>query len=114
MTQKPEIDFIEGPAPTTLVITDLIVGDGPEAVPGGRVEVHYLGVEFDSGEQFDLTKLYRLNYADFSLAMSVLKEWRLDSFRYEPGAVSRAAADPAVAVDAIVLEYGRREEPSAV
>ncbi len=53
MTQKPEIDFIEGPAPTTLVITDLIVGDGAEAVPGGRVEVHYLGVEFDSGEQFD-------------------------------------------------------------
>ena len=68
----------------------------------------------DSGEQFDLTKLYRLNYADFSLAMNVLKEWRLDSFRYEPGAVSRAAADPAVPVDAIVLEYGRREEPSAV
>lgn len=53
MTQKPEIDFIEGPAPTTLVITDLVVGDGAEAVPGGRVEVHYLGVEFDSGEQFD-------------------------------------------------------------
>ncbi len=53
MTQKPEIDFIEGPAPTTLVITDLIVGEGAEAVPGGRVEVHYLGVEFTSGEQFD-------------------------------------------------------------
>ena len=68
----------------------------------------------DSGEQFDLTKLYRLNYADFSLAMSVLKEWRLDSFRYEPGIVSRAAADPAVAVDAIVFEYTKREEPSAV
>jgi len=53
MTEKPEIDFIEGPAPTTLMITDLVVGDGAEAVPGGRVEVHYLGVEFDSGEQFD-------------------------------------------------------------
>jgi hypothetical protein len=68
----------------------------------------------DSGDQFDVTKLYQLNYADFSLAMSVLKEWRLDSFRYERGVVSRAAADPAVPVDAIVLEYGRREELSAV
>jgi hypothetical protein len=43
-----------------------------------------------------------------------MREWRLDSFRYERGIVSRAAADPAVAVDAIVLQYGRLEEPSAV
>jgi len=50
---KPEIDFIEGPAPAELVITDLIVGDGAEAVPGGRVEVHYVGVDFETGEQFD-------------------------------------------------------------
>lgn len=50
---KPDIDFIEGPAPTELVITDLVVGDGAEAVPGGRVEVHYVGVDFETGEQFD-------------------------------------------------------------
>ena len=53
MSQKPEVDFIEGPAPTTLVITDLVIGDGAEAVPGGRVEVHYLGVDFENGEEFD-------------------------------------------------------------
>ncbi|CAB4901759.1 MAG: FKBP-type peptidyl-prolyl cis-trans isomerase [Actinobacteria bacterium] len=53
MTQKPEIDFIEGPAPTTLIITDVIVGEGAEAVAGGRVEVHYLGVDFENGEEFD-------------------------------------------------------------
>ena len=68
----------------------------------------------DSGEQFDLTKLYQLNYSDFALAMNVLKEWRLDAFRYERGIVSRAATDPGVVVDAIVLQYGRLEEPSAV
>ena len=50
---KPDIDFIEGPPPTELVITDLIVGEGAEAVPGGRVEVHYVGVDFETGEQFD-------------------------------------------------------------
>ncbi|QIS08645.1 MULTISPECIES: FKBP-type peptidyl-prolyl cis-trans isomerase [Nocardia] len=50
---KPEIEFQEGPAPTELVIKDLTVGEGKEAVPGGTVEVHYVGVEFDSGEQFD-------------------------------------------------------------
>ena len=53
MGTKPEIDFIEGPAPTELVITDIIVGDGAEAVSGAKVDVHYVGVDFENGEQFD-------------------------------------------------------------
>ena len=53
MTTKPEIEFIDGPAPSELVITDIVVGEGAEAVPGGRVEVHYVGVDFETGEQFD-------------------------------------------------------------
>lgn len=51
--QKPEIDFPEGPAPTELVIEDITVGDGPEAQASSTVDVHYLGVEYDSGEEFD-------------------------------------------------------------
>ena len=51
--EKPEVDFQEGPAPTQLVIKDLIVGTGAEATPGAKVTVHYVGVEFESGEQFD-------------------------------------------------------------
>ncbi|MBO0885698.1 MAG: FKBP-type peptidyl-prolyl cis-trans isomerase [Mycobacterium sp.] len=50
---KPEIEFQAGPPPTELVIEDLVVGDGPEAVPGASVQVHYVGVEFDTGEEFD-------------------------------------------------------------
>jgi len=50
---KPEVDFVEGPAPETLVISDIEVGDGAEAKPGDRVEVHYLGVDFESGDEFD-------------------------------------------------------------
>jgi len=50
---KPEIDFMQGPAPVELVITDVVVGTGAEATPGATVDVHYLGVEFDTGEQFD-------------------------------------------------------------
>ena len=53
MSTKPEIPFPDGPAPAQLVIEDLTVGDGPEAVPGGTVEVHYVGVDYDSGEEFD-------------------------------------------------------------
>jgi peptidylprolyl isomerase len=53
MASKPEIEFIEGPAPEVLEITDIIVGEGAEATPGARVDVHYLGVDFETGEQFD-------------------------------------------------------------
>ncbi len=53
MASKPEIEFFEGPAPEVLVITDIIVGEGAEATPGARVDVHYLGVDFETGEQFD-------------------------------------------------------------
>src|SRR3979490_2674386 len=53
VTTKPEIEFPDGPAPTELVIKDLVVGDGAEAVPGGNVEVHYVGVQYDTGEEFD-------------------------------------------------------------
>ena len=34
-------------------IRDITVGDGAEAVPGANVRVHYLGVEYASGEEFD-------------------------------------------------------------
>lgn len=50
---KPEIDFFDGPAPTELVVTDLVVGTGAEASPQSTVDVHYVGVEFDTGEEFD-------------------------------------------------------------
>ena len=50
---KPEIEPTLGEAPTDLVITDLVVGDGPEAAPGATVDVHYVGVDFETGEQFD-------------------------------------------------------------
>ena len=53
MATKPEVDFPDGPAPSQLVIEDIIVGDGPEAVAGANVEVHYVGVEYDTGEEFD-------------------------------------------------------------
>lgn len=50
---KPEIDAPEGTAPAQLEITDITVGDGAEAQSGSTVNVHYVGVEYDSGEEFD-------------------------------------------------------------
>ncbi len=50
---KPEVDFRTGEPPAGLTIRDITVGGGAEAVPGAKVRVHYLGVEFASGEEFD-------------------------------------------------------------
>jgi peptidylprolyl isomerase len=50
---KPEIEFPEGPAPAELQIVDLVEGSGAEAQASSTVDVHYLGVEYDSGEEFD-------------------------------------------------------------
>lgn len=53
MSEIPEIDPPEGPAPSELQIVDEIVGDGAEAKAGDIVDVHYVGVAFSSGEEFD-------------------------------------------------------------
>ena len=51
--EKPEIDFPEGDAPTDLEIVDITEGDGEEAKVGHTVNVHYVGVAFSTGEEFD-------------------------------------------------------------
>ena len=53
MTEKPEIDFPEGPPPADLEITDLTEGSGAEATAGNTVSVHYVGVAHSTGEEFD-------------------------------------------------------------
>ncbi|WP_444963297.1 FKBP-type peptidyl-prolyl cis-trans isomerase [Nocardiopsis sp. M1B1] len=51
--ERPEIDFIEGPPPAELEVTDIQVGEGAQAGHGSTVDVHYVGVAFSSGEEFD-------------------------------------------------------------
>lgn len=51
--QKPDVDPIDGPPPTDLVVEDIQLGDGAEAVAGQTVRVHYVGVAHSTGEEFD-------------------------------------------------------------
>jgi peptidylprolyl isomerase len=53
MTEKPEVEFPGGEPPTDLQVTDLTVGDGAEATPGSTVQVHYVGVAYSTGDEFD-------------------------------------------------------------
>jgi peptidylprolyl isomerase len=66
MAQKPDITIPEGAPPTTLVVEDLTVGTGPEAVAGQRVDVHYVGVSWSTGQQFDASWDRRATF-DFKL-----------------------------------------------
>jgi peptidylprolyl isomerase len=50
---RPEIDFPGGEAPAELQVTDIWEGDGGVANPGDMVQVHYVGVAFSTGEEFD-------------------------------------------------------------
>ncbi len=50
---KPEVDFPGGEPPADLEITDIWEGDGKVAGPGDTVRVHYVGVAFSTGEEFD-------------------------------------------------------------
>ena len=50
---KPDVTIPDGDAPADLQIEDLTTGDGPEATAGQQVDVHYVGVSWASGKQFD-------------------------------------------------------------
>ena len=52
-SEKPIVTIPEGDAPTELVIEDLTVGEGDEATAGKTVDVHYVGVAWSTGAQFD-------------------------------------------------------------
>ncbi|AVZ72091.1 peptidylprolyl isomerase [Streptomyces lunaelactis] len=51
--EKPEIDFPGGEPPADLEIKDIWEGEGPVAKAGDTVSVHYVGVAFSTGEEFD-------------------------------------------------------------
>jgi len=52
--EKPEVEVASDQPPSyQLELEDLAVGDGEEAVSGRVVEVHYVGVSWASGKQFD-------------------------------------------------------------
>lgn len=51
--EKPSIDIPAGDPPADLVIEDLEQGSGTEATSGMNVLVHYVGVGWSDGKQFD-------------------------------------------------------------
>ena len=53
MATKPVITVPDTPPPADLVTIDDVVGTGAEATAGTTVTVHYVGVSWSTGRQFD-------------------------------------------------------------
>jgi len=51
--ERPQIDKPGGDIPFELGVDDIVVGDGDEATKGSKVAVHYVGVAFSTGDEFD-------------------------------------------------------------
>ena len=50
---KPTVTIPQEAPPAELVKIDIIVGTGDEAVKGKNVSVHYVGVAWSNGQEFD-------------------------------------------------------------
>jgi len=75
VADKPVITIPAGTPPSELLIEDEIVGDGDEATVGKRVVVHYAGVAWSSGQEFDAS-WNRGDTFDFRLgAREVIEGW---------------------------------------
>lgn len=53
LTVQPVPQIEDGAPPCDLVITDIVVGTGAEAVAGVQADVKYVGVLYDGGTEFD-------------------------------------------------------------
>ncbi|MEP6911075.1 MAG: FKBP-type peptidyl-prolyl cis-trans isomerase [Actinomycetota bacterium] len=51
--ERPQIEKPEGDIPFELGTDDIVVGEGEEATKGTKVSVHYVGVAFSDGQEFD-------------------------------------------------------------
>jgi len=75
LSAKPDVPEPAGTPPDELVTDDVVVGDGDAAKPGSHVTVHYVGVSFSNGKQFDAS-WDRGKPFDFPLgAGSVIQGW---------------------------------------
>ena len=53
LSKKPTVEVPEGAPPPGLQIVDIVEGDGATARAGDTATVHYVGVSYSTGQQFD-------------------------------------------------------------
>jgi peptidylprolyl isomerase len=105
---KPEVLVPAGQDPSyQLELDDLVVGDGAEATKGKQVEVHYVGVSWRNGEQFDAS-WDRGDTFKFKLGKGqVIQGWDQGVAGMKVGGRRRITIPP-------MLGYGKRGAPPVI
>jgi peptidylprolyl isomerase len=105
---KPEVDVPAGQDPSyQLELDDLAVGSGAEATKGKVVEVHYVGVSWSNGQQFDAS-WDRGDTFKFKLGKGqVIQGWDQGVAGMKVGGRRRITIPP-------MLGYGKRGAPPVI
>jgi peptidylprolyl isomerase len=99
--EKPDVAIPDGPPSYQLEIDDLVTGDGAEATAGQLVEVHYVGVSWQTQKQFDAS-WDRGDTLKFKLGASqVIQGWDQGVAGMKVGGRRRITIPP-------MLAYGKR------
>ena len=106
--EKPQVDVPSGEAPSyQLEVDDITVGDGDEAGSGKVVEVHYVGVSWKTGKQFDAS-WDRGDTLKFTLGKGqVIQGWDQGVAGMKVGGRRRITIPPSLA-------YGKRGAGAAI
>jgi peptidylprolyl isomerase len=106
--EKPTIDIPADQEPSyQFEIDDIVVGDGEEAASGHIVEVHYVGVAWSDGRQFDAS-WDRGDTFKFGLGKGqVIQGWDDGVAGMKVGGRRRITIPP-------MLGYGKRGAGSAI
>ena len=106
--EKPGVEVPPDQPPSyQLELDDLVVGTGDEAISGRVVEVHYVGVSWKTGEQFDAS-WDRGDTFKFTLGKGhVIAGWDQGVVGMKVGGVRKITIPPD-------LGYGRRGQPPVI
>jgi len=107
-SEKPTVEVSSDQPPSyRLELDDLVVGDGAEAVAGKIVEVHYVGVSWATGREFDAS-WNRGDTFKFGLGKGqVIRGWDQGVQGMRVGGRRRITIPPDLA-------YGKRGAPGAI
>ena len=98
---KPDVTLPDGePRGKQLQISDLIVGDGDQAQAGHTAEVHYVGVSWNTGQEFDASWNRGQTFTFRLGAGQVISGWDQGVVGMKVGGRRRLTIPPALAYGA--------------
>lgn len=104
---KPQVPKQTGKPPTKLVTKDIVVGKGKPAKKGDKLSMQYVGVLYDTGEEFDSSWDSGQPF-DFTLGQGmVIKGWDQGLVGIKPGGRRQLTIPPK-------LGYGAQGQPPSI